>query len=228
VPTVLGEDRQKLSKRNGAQSIADYRANGYHPDALVNYLSLLSWSSPNGDEFMTRAQLVEQISLDRIGASDVVFDPSKLRWLSGKHIELMPLEDVISAVQPFVHATYAAMPAQQFAIALAAVRSHLVTFADVNDALAPLFAAPSAIPEFEGIDAAVIAAADAVLGDADWSEAGLAAALKQIGAQANAKGRALYEPLRRAITGTEHGPPFLPLLMVRGREDVRRRIQDCM
>jgi glutamyl-tRNA synthetase len=244
VPTVLGADRQKLSKRNGAQSISDYRENGYHPDALVNYLSLLSWSSPNGDEFLTRDQLVEQISLDRLGASDVVFDPAKLRWLSGKHIETMSLDDLKEAVRPFLDDRYSKMDDATYDVALGAVRSHLVTFAEINDALAPLFISPdnpgstmpgsttagsaSSTASFDDAQTRVIAAAAATLSDVDWSEAGLQQALKQIGSSAGAKGRALYEPLRRAITGQEHGPPFVPLLLVRGREDVLRRINNSL
>src|SRR5690606_5050960 len=101
-PTVLGPDRQKLSKRHGAKPLADYRREGYHPDALVNYLSLLGWSSPSGEEFLTRDRLINEISLDRIGAADVVFDPVKLRWLSSKHIERLPLSELAAAVDPFI------------------------------------------------------------------------------------------------------------------------------
>jgi nondiscriminating glutamyl-tRNA synthetase len=225
IPTVLGEDRQKLSKRNGAQSIRDYRENGYHPDALVNYLSLLSWSSPTGDEFLTRDQLIEQISLDRIGAADVVFDPAKLRWLSGRHIEAMPLDAVVDAVRPFLSGDYAQLSDAELHTAVAAVRSHLVTFADINVALEPLFQAPDAEPALDDAQRGVIAAAAELLQHAEWSDAELAAAIKAVGAQAGVKGRALYEPLRLAITGESHGPPFVPLLLVRGRADVVRRLQ---
>ncbi len=102
VPTVLGPDRQKLSKRHGARPLADYRREGYHPDAMVNYLSLLSWSSPSGDEVLDRRRLIDEISLDRIRPVDPVFDPAKLRWLSARHIEAMPLDALVAAVEPYV------------------------------------------------------------------------------------------------------------------------------
>jgi glutamyl-tRNA synthetase len=86
----------------------------------------------------------------------------------------------------------------------------------------------STTASFDDAQTRVIAAAAATLSDVDWSEAGLQQALKQIGSSAGAKGRALYEPLRRAITGEEHGPPFVPLLLVRGREDVLRRINNSL
>src|SRR5690606_36900751 len=102
VPMVLGPDRQKLSKRHGASGMAEYRAQGYHPDGLLNYLSLLSWSSPSGDDVLSREQLIAEISLERIGVADAMFDPAKLSWLSAKHIERMPLEALVEAVRPFV------------------------------------------------------------------------------------------------------------------------------
>ncbi|MEO5511284.1 MAG: glutamate--tRNA ligase [Longimicrobiales bacterium] len=224
IPTVLGEDRQKLSKRNGAQSIAEYRENGYHPDALVNYLSLLSWSSPTGEEFLSREQLIAEISLDRIGAADVMFDPAKLRWLSGKHIEAMDLAALTPAVRPFLNARYTLLPDETLDVAVAAVRSHLVTFADINDALAPIFVEPAAPTSLTQGQRTVCSVAAELLETAQWTDAGLAAAIKDIGARAGAKGRALYEPLRLAVTGELHGPPFVPLLLVRGRDDVLRRI----
>ena len=82
VPMVLGPDRQKLSKRHGAAGMAEYRALGYHPDGLLNYLSLLSWSSPSGEDVLSREQLIEEISLERIGAADAMFYPARLSWLS--------------------------------------------------------------------------------------------------------------------------------------------------
>ena len=225
VPTVLGPDRQKLSKRRGATSIAEYRAQGYHPDALVNYLSLLSWSSPSGEEVLTREQLVTQVSLDRIGVADVVFDGAKLRFLSARHIERMPLSELIAAVSPFLDGDRFPLAPELLSIALAAVRTHLTTFADVNDALNAFFPAPDSPPVHPGPAAApVLRSALEVLRASDWEAEALAAALQQVSSATGARGRALYEPLRLALTGAAHGPPFLPLLRVQGREVVLQRL----
>jgi nondiscriminating glutamyl-tRNA synthetase len=221
VPTVLGPDRQKLSKRRGATSIAEYRAQGYHPDALVNYLSLLSWSSPSGEEVLAREQLVEQVSLDRIGVADVVFDSAKLRFLSARHIERMTLPDLIRATAPFLDGERFGIPADLLPVALAAVRTHLVTFADVNQALSALFPPPGWVPARPDQEAAaVVRAALAEFAACEWHADALGAALKRITATTGARGRALFEPLRLALTGAPHGPPFVPLLQVQGREAV--------
>jgi nondiscriminating glutamyl-tRNA synthetase len=218
VPMVLGEDRQKLSKRHGAQALAEYRREGYHPDGLVNYLSLLSWSSPSGEDVLTPAQLIEQISLERIRNADVVFDPAKLAFLSGKHIERMSLDDLVEAVKPFVDRDRFDLADDLLRVALAATRTHLTRFSDVNEQLAAFYPA-DAEPRIAASD--VIRAALTQLEQIpEWSEGALADAIKATGKAANAKGRALYEPLRIALTGREHGPPFTAVLIVQGREQV--------
>jgi nondiscriminating glutamyl-tRNA synthetase len=224
IPMVLGPDRQKLSKRHGAQALAEYRAEGYHPDGLLNYLSLLGWSSPTGEEVLTREQLVEQISLDRIGNADVVFDPVKLSWLSAKHIERMPLNLLVKAVEPFVDPARFPLSEELLHVAVAATRSHLNKFSDVNEQLAAFFpdgAAPQ--PSTEG--RTIIATAHSRLSEtALWDEPTLAAVIKTVGKETGAKGKALYEPLRITLTGHEHGPPLPAVLVVQGRERVLERL----
>ena len=218
VPMVLGPDRQKLSKRHGASGMADYRARGYHPDGLLNYLSLLSWSSPSGEDVLTREQLIEEVSLERIGVADAMFDPAKLSWLSSKHIERMQLDDLVDAVRPFVDGARFELDDARLRAAVAATRTHYATFADVNDQLAHFF------PE-DGIPAsdsnAVVRTAFNVLSEVgEWSEDALRAALRDISRTSGVKGRELYEPLRLALTGRDHGPPLAAVMFVQGRQAV--------
>jgi glutamyl-tRNA synthetase len=233
VPTVLGPDRQKLSKRHGARSIRDYASEGYHPDALVNYLSLLSWSSPTGEEFLGRERLVEQVSLARIGVADVVFDPAKLQWLSGKHIERMPLGDLVRAVTPFSDSARYRMAPETLTIAVDAIRTHLTTFGEIDDQLATFFGKPDG--SFEpppAVPAAGVRVLEAALqrltNVRDWTDSELKLAVVGISADAQVKGRALYEPLRAALTGESHGPPFVALLRVQGRDRVLARLTQAI
>src|SRR5690606_14649756 len=102
IPLILGEDRQKLSKRHGATSVGEHRRLGYMPEALVYYLSLLSWSSPSGDEFLPAERLIAEVDLGRVGASDAVYDPEKLRWLSSRYIQELTSEELQDRLRPFV------------------------------------------------------------------------------------------------------------------------------
>jgi glutamyl-tRNA synthetase len=231
VPMVLGPDRQKLSKRHGASGMAEYRAQGYHPDGLLNYLSLLSWSSPSGVDVLSREQLIEEISLDRIGVADAMFDPARLRWLSAKHIERMPLDELVEAVRPFVDRARFQLDDEMLNAVVAATRTHYATFADVNEQLAAFFPpdeSPDESPRdgsprdgSRAADSAVTTTALTILSELpEWREGALRAALQDIARASGLKGRALYEPLRRALTGRDHGPPLVAVLFVQGRKRV--------
>jgi len=226
VPMVLGPDRQKLSKRNGARALADYRAEGFHPDAIVNYLSLLSWSSPSGDEVLSRDRLIEEVSLERMGAADVVFDPDKLRWLSARHIERMPLPELVEAVRPFLTGPAKRLSDDVLRDAVATIRSRLSTFAGIRDAMAEL--EPTA--ESVSLDADALPALRAaieVFGSLPtWDLASLEPALKQASKRAGVRGASFYVPLRRALTGRDHGPALAAVLLVQGKLDVLRRLVD--
>jgi glutamyl-tRNA synthetase len=86
LPMILGPDKTKLSKRHGATAVTEYIDLGYLPEALVNYLSRLGWSS--GDqEIFSRQELIEKFSLDAVGKAPSVFNPEKLLWLNHHYIQ---------------------------------------------------------------------------------------------------------------------------------------------
>jgi nondiscriminating glutamyl-tRNA synthetase len=231
VPQVLGPDRQKLSKRHGAPSLADYRRDGYHPDGLVNYLSLLSWSSPSGEEVLTREQLVSEITLERVGAADVVFDPAKLDFLSAKHIERMSIEDLVVAVEPFVDTERFQFTSEQLNVAVKAVRTHLVAFSKINEFLAP-FVPIGSVPldalRQRDSSGSVLDAARVAFGDVKWDVGAIAEAIKAVGKQTHASGKALYDPIRLTLTGEEHGSPLNAIIFVQGRDAVMQSLDRAL
>jgi glutamyl-tRNA synthetase len=224
-PTVLGPEGGKLSKRSGARPLRELRQEGLHPDGIVNYLSLLGWSSPSEDEVLTRGRLIDEVTLDRVNAGDVTYDPTKMRWLSGQHIAAMPLDTLVDATRPYVEASpYAALLDRDYPRALDAVRSHLTAFGDVTDHLAPFLGPDPDTPYRPGPDdAATLAAVRDALADVEPWEAGpIQAALKAAGKAVGVSGRDLYVPVRQALTGEEHGPPLGAVIAVQGREQARR------
>ena len=90
---ILGPDGKKLSKRHGATSVDEFRAQGYIPEALVNFLALLGWSYDDKTTVMSRDELVERFTLDRVGASPAVFDFGKLDWLNGVYLRALPPDE---------------------------------------------------------------------------------------------------------------------------------------
>jgi glutamyl-tRNA synthetase len=95
-PVILGTDKKKLSKRHGATRVLDYRAIGFLPDAILNFVALIGWS-PGGDrEVMKREELIEAFDLDGLQPSSGIFDLEKLRWMNGVYIREMPLDELVS------------------------------------------------------------------------------------------------------------------------------------
>ena len=101
VPIIKGKDGKKLSKRHGSTSVLDYKALGYLPEALVNFIALIGWS-PKGDrEILPLPELIEAFDLDGIQPSPGVFDIDKLRWLNGQYIRMMDLDVLMATVKQF-------------------------------------------------------------------------------------------------------------------------------
>jgi glutamyl-tRNA synthetase len=94
VPLILGPDKSKLSKRHGAVAVTAYREQGYLADAFVNFLALLGWSPGDDREVLTRQELVEAFTLERITGKSAVFDVQKLEWLNGQHLTRMSGHEV--------------------------------------------------------------------------------------------------------------------------------------
>src|SRR3954452_10212547 len=102
VSLILGQDRTKLSKRHGATSVSQFAEEGYLADAMVNYLTMLGWSAPDGREIFTRDYAIENFALDRVNAAPAVFDPQKLDWLYVQYIHAMSAAELRPLVAPRV------------------------------------------------------------------------------------------------------------------------------
>ena len=218
VPMVLGPDGERLSKRHGATSVAAWRERGVPPAALVNGLALLGWA-PSGDRTIVGVQdIVAEFSVDRVGRSAAVFDPVKLEWISAQHIHAMPAGPLASAI----HAELAragkipegdSSAARSWIAQLSEfLRPSLARFGQVVLQTEPLFhpggpldeeaaealADPLAVPVLLAWDARL--GARRVEDAAGWNEARAA-----VHAETRAKGRALFQPIRVALTGRGHG-----------------------
>ncbi|MFC1661611.1 glutamate--tRNA ligase, partial [Gemmatimonadota bacterium] len=139
LPMVLSPDGGKLSKREGSSGVTDLRQAGFHPDGVLNYLSLLGWSSPTGEEVLSRQELVAQISLERVRTSDTIFDPEKLRWLSGQHLGRLDLRDLADSAARFIDADRFPLSGKELEWAVEALRPRLLTLGEVNRHLEEFF-----------------------------------------------------------------------------------------
>jgi glutamyl-tRNA synthetase/nondiscriminating glutamyl-tRNA synthetase len=102
LPLILGQDKSKLSKRHGAVSVMDYKTDGYLPEAFINYLALLGWSPGDDTEVMKVETLIERFTLERINASNAVFDTSKCEWINQQHIMQQSPDTFTELCRPFI------------------------------------------------------------------------------------------------------------------------------
>jgi nondiscriminating glutamyl-tRNA synthetase len=223
VSLILGEDRTKLKKREGQEGtyVDEYRARGWLPGALVNFLALLGWSAAGGEEILGRERLVSEFDLDRVSRSPAVFDVQKLRWMAGEHLRAAPIESLARDAVPFLRAAGLDESTVQAASWLRAFRDGMVCLAElperVRELLAPGEPEPEAAaslrtPEAWRLLAAVADRMERAVADTGRLDgATFKAILQECGRQVGLRGRDLFMPARAALSGRTHGPE-LPLL----------------
>lgn len=104
LPLILGPDKSKLSKRHGAVSIDDYRAQGYLPEALINFIIFLGWNPGTTEEIFSLNEMVEKFALERVHKGGAVFNIERLNWINGYYIRNKNLKDLVADVLPFLRA----------------------------------------------------------------------------------------------------------------------------
>ena len=229
---VLGPDGGKLSKRHGATSVGEFRDLGYLPEAIVNYLALLSWSHAE-DEVLTMERLIAEFELDRLSLSAPIFDQAKLDWLAHEHVMALAPE---AHERLFAERLPAGTPPQAAAALAAAFQPSLVAYGQAAALAAAVLERPSLPLES---DAQVIAA-NAELGafrglraaaDLWLSPEGardLLAAYRAWGKERGAGARQLLMPLRIALTGVEHGPDLHLVIAALARDETLMRIAGAL
>ncbi len=234
VPHVLGPDGAPLSKRFGARSLTDYLDAGYDPEALINYLSLLSWSSPSGDEVLPVARLVEEIDLSRIGTSDVRLDPDKLEWLSGEYIRRLLPEQLAERLADHLGPELPVDPAERTRVA-AAIQERITTLGAARRFLPqiyppdPMHWDPEAAESLKApqVPRLLEAVHVALKGVEDWDGAVAVAAIRVAGQEVGIKGRDLFMPVRAAVTGSTQGPELVDVFAIQGKATTLRVIEQA-
>jgi glutamyl-tRNA synthetase len=237
LPMVLGGDRKRLSKRHGAASVEDLRELGILPDALANYLALVGWSYDDRTDFMTRAELVERFTIERVNPSPGVFDMEKLEWLNGEHVRALAPEQFTAAVQEhlaYVGSPLAAQP-QRVAQAAPLVQEKLRVlsqFAGLTGFLfGPVEMRPQAWERVAGDPEAARALAacrSALDATPEWTAAVIEAALRAAGEATGLKPRVLFGPVRVALTGSTVSPGLFESLELVGRDESLARIDAAL
>jgi glutamyl-tRNA synthetase len=230
VPMILGPDGEKLSKRHGAVSVMEYPAQGYLPEAMLNYLARLGWSHGD-DEIFSMAQFCEWFDLDHLTKSPAQFNPEKLAWLNNHYIKLSDNARLAALAMPQLMRYGAQLdgaPSLEDVIALLKDRANTVN--ELADAMMLFYREPK--PDDELLKQHVTDAARTALGQfveaaqqIDWTKEAIAALIKQVITEHAIKMPQLAMPLRLLVTGQLQTPSVDAVLALLGREVVLSRLR---
>lgn len=246
LPVILGNDKKKLSKRQGDVAVHDFERKGYLPEALVNYIALVGWSPEDGAEIMSMQEMIDKFSLDRISHSGGVFSIDKLRWFNNHYIRIADIDRLLRLSKPhFVGAgfctadEYDANP-RRYTLIIEALRERLGALGDIADFKDYYTSESVSVTDAGAMDImsedgskAVIASLKRILEERFSSESGAGAPLsgdefkalcKQVGAETAQKGKGLFMPIRIAISGEMHGPDLASTAKILGTELIIKRL----
>ncbi|WP_395060124.1 glutamate--tRNA ligase [Polaromonas sp.] len=229
LPTVLNEQGEKMSKRNGAKAVTQYAKEGYLPDAMVNYLARLGWSHGD-DEIFSREQFLQWFNLDHLGKSAAQFDEAKLRWVNAQHLKVMSDENLADQVAPFLdESTVAGLDAPRRVAACALLKDRCSTLVELAEWMAVLVSdEPVAAEEIQAHVPAEVYPAVArlaeLLGEAEWTKPAIAAVIKQVLAETGLKMPQLAMPVRVLVAGRTQTPSLDALLSLMDRTKVISRL----
>ena len=229
LPTILGPDGEKLSKRHGAVSVMQYPADGYLPEALFNYLARLGWSHGDAEKF-PREKFIEWFELATVSRSAAQFDQAKLTWLNHEYIKDADPARLALLVEPLVierGGQVAGGPALKGVVALVKDRAHTVH--EIADAAMLFYRddAPAAALLATHVTDALRPALSALrerLAGAAWERAAIAAEIKATLTSFGLKMPQLAMPVRVIVAGTPQTPSLDAVLEVFGRERVLQRL----
>jgi len=224
VPSVFGEDGRKLSKRHGAVSVDEFRSAGYLPEALMNFLALLGWAPDGETTIMSREELVERFTLERVGSSPATFDYAKLDWMNGVYLRALPVDEYAKRLFGYLGGQGIEWPENRVTAAAPLVQEKIARFDEFPAFAGFLF--HDVEPDPALLDARVLDAAEATLGGTEpWSAEAIEVTLKRLCDDLDEKPRTVYLPIRVAVTGSRVSPGLYESLELLGKDASLERIR---
>lgn len=242
LPMLLGTDRSKLSKRHGAVSVTEYREQGYLPEAMVNFLALLGWSLDDKTEILSRQELIDSFSLERVSRTAAIFNKDKLDWMNGLYIRRLSLADFTQRALPFLDRDLSPevkrpllidyvkqiMPLIQERARTLAEVAELTQFFfvdnldyDTNLLISKDMSQQSTIPALD-------IARQRLEKLEPFSAESLEALLRPLATELGLKTGQLFGALRTATTGRTAAPPLFQTMAVLGKERCLKRIEAAL
>lgn len=241
MPMILAPDRSKLSKRHGATSVEEFRAQGYLPEAIINYLTLLGWGPGDEREIFTLEETVKLFELEQMSKKAAVYDTKKLTWMNGQYLSELPLEKILPEAETFfikdglVTKEWLAENKEYFAKLVDTVRVRVKTLQEVADASAYFFKDVEAYdekgvakhfkPEAAELLEKCIAALEA---DEVFDLTSTEAIYNKIAADNGLALGKVIHPTRLALTGRTVSPGMFDVMVLLGKEKTLARMRKAV
>ncbi len=226
IPLILNQDGSKMSKRDRGASIREYIERGFLPGAVVNYLSLLGWSSGTDREIFSPSELIEAFDLADVNRANARFDMGKCLWMNQKYLQDLPDADFIAAARD----NFLSHDLPDEALLLAKPR--IETLDGIGSILAPIVSGTGEIDPEAGArvsqnpqNAAILGALAANFERIDWSASAIEETITATASGFQLKPGKIMFPLRVLATGIAHGTDLIPTLAIIGREETVRRLR---
>jgi glutamyl-tRNA synthetase len=223
VPLLNGPDGRRLSKRHGATSVEEFRAAGFIPEALVNYLALLGWSYDDRTEIMTARELIERFSLERVGKSAGTFDYEKLTHMNGVYLRALPGDEYADRLVAYLHEQGYEWDEQLVRKAAPLVQEKIATLGEFPR-FAGFFFERVALEEPIEDGRVLPAAADVLAAVEPFEAEKIEKALRELAERLGLKPRQAFQPIRLALTGSSVSPGLFESLELLGKEEALARI----
>src|SRR4051794_18769562 len=229
LPLLNGPDGKKLSKRHGATSVQELRDKGYLPEAVINYLALLGWGYDEATTFFTIEELQERFSLERVSKAPAAFDEQKLRWMNGRYLREMSLDELTRRLEELTGRT-------GLRDAVAITQDKISTLDEFWPLARSFFEGPAEDPAAREkwlgspeAKQALTAARDALAELPEpWTTEAVEEVLRGGADRAGVKPKQLFQPIRVALTGTTVSPGIFETVALLGRDETLARVDDAV
>jgi glutamyl-tRNA synthetase len=238
-PLIFDLERQKLSKRKHGETvhIDYYRKEGYMPEAIVNYLTQMSWTHPEGKEIYSLEEAASYFDLDKVSKSPAVFDVQRLNWFNSHYLRELPLELIVERAKPYLRDfDTKSYSSEDLAKMIQVVREGLTTLNQISDSLRFFFDKNLEVTEELKTNVLDKETSRKVLNEilANISNIPFAEtqaskkAIDQVGKTLGLKGKDLYWPVRVALSGSTQGPDLGAIISILGPKLVKERLERAL
>lgn len=242
VSLILGSDRTKMSKRHGSTWVEQYREAGYLPEAVINFLALLGWSSKTEQEIFTIQELEKLFSLDAVSKNPAVFDVDKLNWVNAQYIKKAPIERIVELSiahlrqAGFINENINEPDRENLKKIMESIRDELSYIGETaskveiffNDDITPEDDEAAEVMKGEHVHKLIDIFGKKVK-EADVIDEQFAVDIfKELRKETGLKGKELFMPIRVALTGKTHGPEMVEVIPILGKEKIHKRLFNIM